>query len=196
VRKRFGGGSSANEQLTAIVAAVLLPLLAADGVTLLNIRALMTVHAFVGMLLVPVVAVKMMSTGWRMLGYYRGRGEYVLRGPPHLLLRALVAPVVVASTIVLFGTGIVLLIVNQTHGTIVGLHKASFIVWFGSVSVHVLVRLPALVAALRLRLPGLSLRLGAVAVALVAGASLATLTLPAIDHLQDGVSGQVGFDDG
>jgi hypothetical protein len=58
------------------------------------------------------------------------------------------------------------------------------------------VRLPALVAARRLRLPGLSLRLGAVAVALVAGASLATLTLPAIDHLQDSVSGQVGFDDG
>ena len=69
MRRLFRGGSSANEQLTAVVAAVLLPLLAVEGATLLNVRSMLNVHAFVGMLLVPVVAVKLASTGWRMLSY-------------------------------------------------------------------------------------------------------------------------------
>jgi hypothetical protein len=68
------------------------------------------------------------STGWRTLRYYLGGEEYVRRGPPHVVLRMLVARVIVLSTVVLFATGVVLLAVGQTSGTIVGLHKASFIV--------------------------------------------------------------------
>jgi hypothetical protein len=64
--RRFGG-SGGNEQLTAIVAALLVPLLLAEAATLLNVRSLLTVHAFIGMLLVPVVAVKLASAGWRMV---------------------------------------------------------------------------------------------------------------------------------
>jgi hypothetical protein len=194
VRRLFGGGSSANEQLTAVVAAVLLPLLAAEGATLLNIRSLLNVHAFVGMLLVPVVAVKLASTGWRMLSYYRGGAEYVLRGPPPVLLRALVAPVLVASTVVLFGTGIALLAVDQTEGTLVGLHKASFVVWVAAFGLHVLARLPALWRGLQRRVPGASVRIAAATLSVLAGVALAAGTLPAIDHLQDNVSGRVGFD--
>jgi hypothetical protein len=194
VRRLFSGGGAANEQLTAIVAAVLLPLLAAEGATLLNVRSLLNVHAFVGLLLVPVVAVKIASTGWRMVGYYRGREEYVLRGPPHVALRVLVAPVLVASTVLVFGTGIVLLAVDQTEGTIVGLHKSSFVVWAGAFGLHLLTRLPALVRALRRRVPGLSLRIAVATMSVVAGAALATMTLPAVDHLQDNVSGHAGFD--
>jgi hypothetical protein len=62
-RMRRLGGSAANEQLTAIVAAVLVPLLLAEGATLLNVGAMLTVHAFIGMLLVPVVVVKLASAG-------------------------------------------------------------------------------------------------------------------------------------
>jgi hypothetical protein len=196
VRRWFVGGSSANEQLTAIIAAVLLPLLAAEGATLLDIRGLLTVHAVIGMILIPVVAVKIASTGWRMVRYYLGGEDYVLRGPPHVLLRAVVAPAIVASTLVLFGTGVALLAVNETEGAVVGLHKASFVVWFGAMSIHVLVRLPILVKGLRSRVGGLRLRVAAAALALVAGVGLATMTLPAIDHLQDDVSGHVGFDEG
>jgi hypothetical protein len=195
VRRLFRGGSSANEQLTAVVAAVLLPLLAVEGATLLNVRSMLNVHAFVGMLLVPVVAVKLASTGWRMLSYYRGGAEYVLRGPPPVLLRALVAPVLVASTIVLFGTGIALLAVDQTEGTLVGLHKASFVVWIAAFGLHVLTRLPALWRALHRRGPGASVRIAAATVSVVAGVALAAAALPAIDHLQDNVSGHVGFDE-
>ena len=190
--KRILGGSGGNEQLTAIVATLLLLLLAVEGATLLNMRSLLTVHAFVGVLLIPVVAVKLGSTGWRMLRYYLGADEYVRRGPPHLLLRAIVAPVLVASTIVLFGSGVGLL--GQREGALVGLHKASFLVWFGATTVHVLTRVLRLPRAIRLPSPGIASRLGIVGASLVTGLALATVSLPAVDHLQDSVSAHIGVD--
>jgi hypothetical protein len=190
------GGSDGNEQLTAIVATLLLVLLAAEGATLLNLGSLLTVHAFVGMLLVPVVALKLASTGWRMLRYYLGGEEYVRRGPPHPLMRLVVAPVAVSSTIVLLATGIALLALDRTQGPIVGLHKASFVVWLGSMGIHVVAHLLRLPDALRLRRPGLALRVGLAASALVAGVAVATLTLPAADRLQDVVSAHAGIDAG
>ena len=74
------GGSDGNEQLTAVVATLLIVLLAVEGATLLDLTPLLTVHAFVGMLLVPVVALKLASTGWRMIRYYLGARDYVRRG--------------------------------------------------------------------------------------------------------------------
>jgi hypothetical protein len=177
------------------VATLLLLLLAIEAATLLDVTRWLTVHAFVGMLLIPVVALKLASAGWRMARYYLGGEEYVLRGPPHVVLRTLVAPVTVASTIALFGTGVLLLALDQTHGTIVGLHKVSFFVWLGAVGIHVLTRLPGLWHALHGRVPGLALRLGVAATSLVAGAAVATLTLPAADHLQDRVSAHFGADE-
>jgi hypothetical protein len=193
-RRLIVGGSSASEQLTAIVAMLLLPLLAVEGATLLNLRSLLGVHAFVGLFLIPVIAMKLASTGWRMLRYYRGSEEYVLRGPPHPALRMVVAPVLIASTIMLFGTGVWLLAVDQTRGTLVGLHKASFLVWVGAFGLHVLLRLAPALRALRQRVPGLSLRLGMATMSVAAGLAVALATLPAVDHLQDNVSGHVGFD--
>ncbi len=192
--RRFGG-SWGNEQLTAIVAALLVPLLLAEAATLLNVRSLLTVHAFIGMLLVPVVAAKLASAGWRMVRYYAGSEEYVRRGPPQLAIRLVVAPVLVASTIVLFGTGVALLALGQTQGSLVGLHKASFVVWVGAFGLHFLTRVGLLWRALRPRVPGISMRLAAATLSIVAGVALATLTLPSMDHLQDGVSGHVGFDE-
>jgi hypothetical protein len=196
IRRLFAGGSAANEQLTALVASVLLLLLAIEGATLLQIQSLLTVHAFVGMLLIPLVALKLASTGWRMLRYYRRAEEYVRLGPPHVVLRVLVAPVVVLSTIVLFATGVALLLLDQTHGTIVGLHKASFIVWVGAMSVHVLTRAAKLPRVLRHRLSGAALRVAVVSGAVLAGVLLALATLPAADRLQDRASSHLGFDDG
>src|SRR2546423_5966228 len=124
LRRLLRGGSDANEQLTALTATLLVVLLVVEGATLLRITSLLTVHAFVGMLLIPVVALKLASTGWRMLCYYRRVDEYVRRGPPHVALRVLLAPITVVSTVVLFVTGVLLLGFGETHGTTVGLHKA------------------------------------------------------------------------
>lgn len=185
-----------NEQLTALAGILLIVFLAVEGATLLNLRALLTVHAFVGMFLLPVVALKLGSAGWRMARYYLGREEYVRRGPPAWPLRVFVAPVVVASTLILFGTGVYLLATHEVQGTAVGLHKASFVVWLVSTSIHVLARLVRMRDALRARYPGLVLRLGVVAVTLVAGAAVASATLPGADHLQDRMTAHVGFDRG
>jgi len=193
IKKRLLGGSNGNEQLTAIVATLLLVLLAIEGATLLNMRSLLTVHAFVGVLLIPVIALKLASTGWRMIRYYLGADEYVRRGPPNIVLRAIVAPVVVATTIVLFGTGVGLLVLGK-RAAIVGLHKASFLVWFGATTVHVLTRVLRLPRAIRLPSPGLALRLGLVCASLATGLVLATISLPAVDKLQDHVTEQVGVD--
>lgn len=185
-----------NEQLTAFAGILLVVFLAVEGATLLNLRALLSVHAFVGMFLLPIVALKMGSTGWRMARYYLGKDDYVRRGPPAWPLRVLVAPVVVASTLVLFGTGVYLLATREVQGTAVGLHKASFVVWLVATSVHVLARLVRMAEALRARHSGLALRLGLAAVTLVAATAVATATLPGADHLQDRMSAQVGVDGG
>jgi hypothetical protein len=127
---------------------------------------------------------------------YYGRGEeYVRRGPPHIVLRALVAPVLVLSTLVVFGTGVALLVRGQTHGTIVGLHKASFIVWVGATGLHVLAHVLRLPRILRARASGAALRFALVTGALTCGALLAITTLPAADRLQDRVSSRVGLDE-
>jgi hypothetical protein len=195
MRHLLAGGSIGNEQLTAVVATVLLLLLAIEAATLLNIRSLLTVHAFIGMLLIPVVILKLGSTGWRMIHYYRQAEEYVRRGPPHLVLRAFIAPVVILSTIVLFATGVALLVLGQTEGTVVGLHKASFIVWVGATALHVLAHVLRLPRMLRTRAPGAAFRFALVAGALTCGALLAITTFPAADRLQDRVSSHVGFDE-
>ena len=192
--RRLSGRSDGNEQLTAIVATLLLVLLATEGATLLDMHALLTMHAFVGMLLIPVVALKFASTGWRMARYYLGDPEYVRRGPPHVAVRVLIAPVIVVSTTLLFGTGVALLALDQTQGTIVGLHKASFVVWLGAMSLHVLMRAFRLLPALRQLSAGTAIRVGLVGASVAAGFMLATLTLPAADRLQDTMSGSVGID--
>jgi hypothetical protein len=194
IRRLFAGGSAGNEQLTAVVATVLLVLLAIEGATLLRIGALLTVHSFVGMLLLPVVALKLASTGWRMLRYYRHGEEYVRRGPPHILLRALVAPVIVASTLALFATGVALLALDRAGGTIEALHKASFIVWFGATTLHVLAHVLELPRVLRRRIPGAALRVGLVLCTVGAGAVIAVATLPGADRLQDSATAHIGID--
>ena len=132
------GGPDGNERLTAASGAVLFLLLAAEGVTILSIGQLLSPHVFIGMLLIPPVALKLASTGWRFARYYRGTREYREKGPPLLPLR-LLAPVVVASTVAVFATGVALLVLGPSgRGLVLTLHKASFIVWIAATGVHVL----------------------------------------------------------
>src|SRR5439155_1712802 len=82
----------------AMASVVLAALLLVEGVTILFLRPLLPVHIFVGMLLIPPVALKLASTGYRFVRYYTGKPEYVRLGPPHIVLRAL-APLLVAATV-------------------------------------------------------------------------------------------------
>lgn len=189
------GGSEGNERLTAHAAAVLLVLLAAEGATIVAIRTLLVPHVFIGFLLIPPVALKLVSVGWRMRGYYWRLEPYLLRGPPGWFLRFVVGPVAVLSTIVLFASGVAVVALGR-RGLLLGLHKVSFVIWFGAMTLHVLAHVLRLPALLRDRLPGRALRLAAVGAALAAGVVLAIATLPLADHWQDHVTAVVGLDAG
>ena len=136
--RRDDAGVSGNARLTAANAALLLVLLAIEGVTVLRVRALLTPHVFVGMMLIPPVLLKVASTGWRFARYYGGAPAYRRKGPPPVLLR-LLGPVVVLLTVVLFASGAGLLLVSRSWlPLLLKVHKASFILWFGAMTIHVL----------------------------------------------------------
>jgi len=131
-------GVEANERLTALSGAVLFVLLGLIGITVLRVRALLPQHLFLGFVLIPPLAVKMASTGYRFARYYLGDPAYRRAGPPRLFLR-LLAPVVVLSTIAVFVTGIELWLFWLRFGSEwVGLHKVSFLIWLPVTAIHVL----------------------------------------------------------
>jgi hypothetical protein len=146
-------GLEGNARLTALTGAVLMVLLAVEGITLISLRSMLSWHIFVGLLVVPVVALKLGSTGYKIYRYYTRRADYVEAGPPHLLLR-LLGPVVVVSTIALLTSGIVLIVEKPGAGLTLLVHKASFVVWFGALGAHVLAHLKRLPRALRSDLSG------------------------------------------
>jgi hypothetical protein len=191
-RNLFVGGSEGNARLTAATGVVLVVLLAAEGLTLvLGVGSLLLPHIFIGLLLIPPILLKVGSTSWRMVAYYRRVAEYVRKGPPNILLRILVAPVLVAATVVLFVTGIAAALVGH-GGTFLGLHKASFIVWGIAFGVHVLghlTELPRLVGVDWWRadqLGGRRLRQYVLAFALVTGLVVAVLAWPLTEHWRHG----------
>jgi len=127
----------ANARLTASTAFVILVLLAAEGVTVLRVRALLTPHVVIGMLLIPPVLLKVGSTTWRFVRYYLGSPEYRRKGPPPPLLR-LLGPVLVALTFAVLATGVLLLLGPLAwRPPMLLMHKASFLAWLVVMAVHV-----------------------------------------------------------
>jgi hypothetical protein len=182
-------GVASNARLTGSVAAILLLLLALEGATIPFIGSLVGPHVFIGMLLIPPVALKLGSTGWRFARYYLRNPSYRRKGPPSLPMR-LLAPGVVLTTLALFATGVGLAIAGPPDPTLKFLHKASFIAWFVLMTVHVLghvLEIPALAApdwrragGREARLAGTGLRMVTLAGSLVAGLGLALATVSLI----------------
>ncbi len=152
------GGPAGNALLTAWTALVLLALSAAELLTLVDVRGLISWHVAIGALLVPPAVMKTASTGWRMTRYYFGNAPYQEAGPPPLLLR-LLGPLVVVSTLGVLGSGILLVLLGeetarQSLVSVAGLradwltlHQGFFILWIGATGLHLLGRI---VPALRL----------------------------------------------
>jgi hypothetical protein len=131
-------GAEGNNRLTAVNGTLLVALLAVEGVTVLDVRGLITLHVYLGVLLVGPVLLKCASTLYRFLRYYTGAGPYVGKGPPHPILRVL-GPLVVLSSLAVLGTGIGLIYAGPAHRQpLLTLHQASFIGWFAVTAVHVL----------------------------------------------------------
>lgn len=130
-------GVAGNERLTALTGAVLLAGFAVEGVTLLRLSQLLTLHFFLGLLLIGPVLLKICSTGYRFTRYYTGAPAYVQKGPPAPLLRVL-GPFVIVTSLAVLGTGVILAIVGPASGPWLFLHKATFVLWFGVMTIHVL----------------------------------------------------------
>jgi hypothetical protein len=141
-RGRFAHlGIEANERLTGSTALAVLVLLAVEGATIIRVHSLLTLHVFIGALLVPPVLVKMASTTWRFAKYYLGTPEYRHKGPPPIALRVL-GPFSVILTAIVFVTGFLLLLgPTSMRSEYLQLHRASFIAWFAVMAIHVLAHL-------------------------------------------------------
>ncbi|HZP27632.1 MAG TPA: hypothetical protein VFC99_01660 [Acidimicrobiia bacterium] len=177
------GGVEGNARLTGIVAAALFVVLGAEGVTLLGIRQLISVHVFVGMLLVPLVVLKTASTCYRTARYYSGDARYRQKGPPHPILRV-TGPFLVLTSLALLGSGIALVALGRRvgHGYL-WVHKTVFFVWGALIAVHVLGHLRETVtlasADWRARPPvaGVRGRVALLGAALAVGVALAVVSL-------------------
>jgi len=179
-------GVVGNERLTALAGAVLLVLIVVELVTVANLRAGLSVHVLIGVLLAGPLAVKLGSTGYRFLRYYTRSPAYVRKGPPHLPLRVL-APLL-ATTLVVIGSGIGLVVTGPLHpGPLLLVHGMSTLLWLPLIAIHVfayLRRVPRLVADDWSTSSGRSLqkarglRLGVNLAALLVGALAAILVLP------------------
>jgi hypothetical protein len=138
----LAGGTDGNERLTVQTGAVLFVGLAALGVTIIRIGQLTWLHLFLGLALIGPVVLKLGSTGYRFARYYTHDAAYLEKGPPAPALR-LLGPLVVASTLGVFATGVVLLALGpSSRSTWLLVHKVLFFVWLAATAVHVLGHLP------------------------------------------------------
>ena len=186
-RAAAGPDPDGNERLTSVNGLLLLILLAAEGVTILSVRQLITPHIVIGIVLIGPVALKCVSTLHRFWRYYSGNPDYVEKGPPHPILRV-AGPVVMLSTLAVIGTGVGLLAVRPgAEGPLLFLHKASFVIWFGAMTVHVVghvLQAGRSTAAEYRRMPDASarrrraVRSGAIVLSLLVGVGLAAALLP------------------
>ena len=97
-------------------------------------------HFAIGFALIPLLVVKLCSTGWRALRYYLGRGAYRTAGPPWLLPRLIALPLVV-SVVLATISGVVLWAEGTDHGTWATVHADSVVALAVLALVHLAVYL-------------------------------------------------------
>jgi hypothetical protein len=163
---------------------------AAEGVTILRVHQLLSPHVFIGVVLIPPVLLKVASTTWRFARYYTGTPAYRRKGPPPVLLR-LLGPVVVSLTLVLLFSGVGLLLVSRSWlPLLLKVHKASFVLWFAAMTIHVLGHLGEVfrlaprdwLRRTRREVTGAGTRQWLIAASLVLGVILGFLLLSQVGH--------------
>jgi hypothetical protein len=195
--REAGAGAEGNERLTALTGAFLLVGFAIEGVTILSLHRLLTLHFFLGMLLIGPVALKIGSTCYRFARYYTGAAPYVRKGPPAPLLRVL-GPLVILTSLAVLGTGVMLAVTGPLPGNWLLLHKASFVLWFAVMAIHVLAyawRVPRILLGTaapgggRVVVPGGARRWLLLGLSLAGGLLIALLTVHLVTPWHSGVIG-------
>jgi len=179
-----------NERLTAAVGLlVLIPVLVEVATILLGVHTFMSVHVFVGLALIPAVLLKLASTGWRFVRYYTRSRAYVEHGPPQLAMR-LLAPLFVAATVVLFGSGVAMGILHGRALQVTrNLHGPASVIWLLLLGVHVVLYLTRALGTAAEDFPttrkpmrGTQARAYALATVVLGGLLLGFATVPAQHH--------------
>lgn len=189
-------GVEANSRLTASTGIVLTVLLLIEGFTILDVRGYLTLHTFLGLMLIGPLALKCATTTYRFARYYTNAVPYRRRGAPPLVLRV-IGPLVLLSSIAVIGTGVALLVNRDSSDTWLTLHQASFVVWISVTGLHFLGHIyEAVRASVRdVRAAssdrfarGRALRLGIVVLSLALGVGLAAAFTPTPSswHAHDG----------
>jgi hypothetical protein len=184
---RHDVGVEGNSRLTATNGTLLIVLLAVEGVTILSVRQMITLHVYLGIVLLGPFLLKSATTVYRFTRYYSRSPAYLRKGPPHPVLR-LIGPLVILTTLTVLGTGIGLILTGPGHSEpLLTLHKASFIAWVALMTIHVLGHLGHAATASWHDLrpaPGdaaakhRAIRAGVLVVALLAGVAAATALMP------------------
>jgi hypothetical protein len=175
------GRVQANERLTALTGIALMVMFVVEIVTVaLQPRRVLTLHIVVGLILVPVVALKLVSTSWRLVNYYRGAADYRRKGPPTPLLRAL-GPILTVLTVAFLLTGFVLILgPHSAYGAALFVHKKIFYFWLVAVVVHLMAHLVRAIrvsyqevsGAQLLSAPGVRARVGVLTVCVLLGVAV------------------------
>jgi len=179
---------AANARLVAMTGLALLILLPVPYLSALGLDSLWRVHYFSGLLLVPLLGVKLAGTGWRAVRYYLGDRGFRADGPPHPMPR-ITAPILVLSTVVLFLSGVEMLLGADRFGSWSTIHNGAAIVFTGALGLHLLAHLwdtPGEVAAdlapsratAPAKVSGSRRRTAVTVIAFVAGISLAAAAMP------------------
>ena len=184
-----------NERLTALAGASLYVLLVAIALTVIRLPEQLPLHYLVGFLLIPPVALKLASTGYRFARYYLGGAADGRPDPPPALFRFIVAPLLVASTVGVFASGLELWAFGLAYGQAwTTAHTVSAVVMVLSGSAHVMGHLrrsaAAAVEEVRASAPrGASVRRSIVIGSLVLGLALAVASLLYASPFPPGAAG-------
>jgi hypothetical protein len=188
-RHRVRRGRADNARLVALTGLALLVLLPIPYGTALFLDVLWRVHYFSGLVLIPLLAVKLAGTGWRAVRYYLGDRAYRADGPPHPMPR-LTAPILVASAAVLFASGVEMMLGADRFGPWSTIHNGSAIIFTGALGLHLLAHLwdtpgevaadvaPTFVAGRVPPVAGARRRVAITVTAFVAGLLVAAVAMP------------------
>ena len=176
-----------NERITAAVGIILIVLTVAElGTLVLGLQTFLHWHVFIGLVLLPPIALKLASTGWRFARYYTRNDAYRMKGAPQLAMR-LLAPFLVLLTVLLFGSGVAM---GFVHGHALQLarriHGPAAFLWTVTLGIHVLVYTPRALRAIagdlrartRRQIADVRLRAYVVVFAIVIGLVVGVATLP------------------
>jgi len=99
-----------------MTAAVLLVLLLAEGLTIPFLGQQLTLHFVLGCSADSGGRAEDRCDGVALRAVLRRQSRVRAKGPPQVLMRVLVAPLTVVSTIVLFGSGVLLIALDPQKG--------------------------------------------------------------------------------